>query len=129
MVSFTAVGTCVIDANQAGNGTYATAAQVSQSLTSVAGFFVTTSSLPSATRGVPYSVQLQAATGTQPYKWKKLSKLPKGLKLSSTGLISGTPKTKHVSAGNYTISVQVQTHKTKTSPKLTATRSLTLHLN
>jgi hypothetical protein len=33
VVSFTAVGTCLIDANQAGNGTYAPAPQVQQSVT------------------------------------------------------------------------------------------------
>ena len=54
-VHFTGAGTCVIDANQAGNGSFATAAQVSQSVTTVSGFFVTTSTLSGATRGVPYN--------------------------------------------------------------------------
>jgi hypothetical protein len=98
------------------------------------GFAVTTSSLPSATRGVPYSVQLQAVNGTSPYKWKKISKLPKGLKLSSTGLISGTisaattkaglPK---VAPGTYPISVSVKDHNKH--PSHTATASFELTVN
>jgi hypothetical protein len=132
LVHFTSNGTCVINANQAGNGTYATAAQVTQSLTTVSGTFITTSSLPAATRGQAYGpVTLHAAstTGSGPFKWKKLTKLPKGMKLSSSGVLSGTLKSKHVNAGNVTVEVQVQTHKTKTSPKMTATRSFTLRVN
>ena len=55
---------------------------------------------------------LQAAnlgTSTSPYtttlKWKKVT-LPKGLKLSSAGVLSGTPSTKLV-AGPSSVTVQV----------------------
>jgi hypothetical protein len=59
----------------------------------VLGLHITTVSLPAATPGEPYSQQLTAAGGVAPYKWKKTGgSLPKGLKLSKTGLISGTPK-------------------------------------
>src|ERR1019366_5987582 len=79
----------------------------------VIGFTITTSSLPSATPGVAYGpVTLQAAnlgTSTSPYtttlKWKKVA-LPKGLKLSSTGVLSGTPN-KKLSAGASSVTVQV----------------------
>jgi hypothetical protein len=54
---------------------------------------ITTSSLPDATVGEPYSATLQAIGGIPPYKWKVVSgTLPAGLTLSkSSGTISGTP--------------------------------------
>jgi hypothetical protein len=94
-----------------------------------AGFYITTTSLPGATRGVAYSVQLHATGGTTPYKWKRIGKLPKGLKLAHSGLLSGTPKTKHVSPGTYHFTVQATTHKSKGHPKVTATQALTLTLS
>jgi hypothetical protein len=67
---------------------------------------VTTSSLPNGTLGVAYSKQLFASGGTAPYKFKKLSKLPKGLKLKAkTGLISGTPKKE---TGTFVVTVQAR---------------------
>jgi len=92
-------------------------------------FHITTTSLPDATRGAAYSVQLEAADGAAPYKWKKIGKLPKGLHLHGNGLLSGTPKTKHVSPGTYTFTAQATTHKSKGNPKVSATQSLTLQLN
>ncbi len=87
----------------------------------VVSFGVTTTSLPPATVGTPYSQQLNAQGGLPPYKWKAVaSTLPAGLLLSKTGLLSGTPTT----PGNYTISVTV-TDKT-TPTKQTATGSITL---
>jgi hypothetical protein len=91
-------------------------------------FQITTTSLPAATPGETYSVQLYATGGTAPYKWKKIGSLPKGLKLHSNGLLSGTPKTKDVAQG-YTFTARAQTHKSKGNPKLTTTQSLTLTLN
>ena len=44
------------------------------------GLQVRSGELPEATRGVVYHAQLVASGGTQPYKWKKVGKLPKGLK-------------------------------------------------
>ncbi|HTS18276.1 MAG TPA: transglutaminase domain-containing protein [Verrucomicrobiae bacterium] len=52
----------------------------------------TTNVLPDATTGTVYSVTLDGTGGTTPYKWKAVGKLPTGLKLASTGVISGTPK-------------------------------------
>jgi hypothetical protein len=131
VVNFTDIGTCVIDANQAAGSPYTAAPTVSQSMTiTKTGFYITTVSLPPATRGAAYSAQLNATGGNAPFKWKAIGKLPKGLKLSkSTGAISGTPKLKHVNPGSYTFQAQVQSKKSKTMPKQTATRSFTLVLN
>jgi large repetitive protein len=92
-------------------------------------FHITTTSLPAATVGVAYSVQVYATGGTAPYKWKRIAgSLPKGLKLHSNGLLSGTPKTKDV-LEPYAFTARAQTHKSKGNPKLTATQGLTLTLN
>jgi hypothetical protein len=73
-------------------------------------FRITTASLPNATLGAPYSTVLAAADGVAPFKWKKLTKLPKGLKLNAnTGVISGTPKKLR---GTFSFTVQAR-YKTK----------------
>jgi hypothetical protein len=65
---------------------------------------VTTTSLPPASVGVSYSVQLQATGGVAPYTWAISSGvLPGGLSLSSGGLISGNP----TSGGAFNITVTV----------------------
>jgi hypothetical protein len=76
--------------------------------------------LPSATRGDTYTVVLQAQGGRTPYKWKRFSRtLPKGLKVKSTGLLTGTPKAR-ATPGTYIFTVQAQdssrphAHVTKT---------------
>ena len=62
-------------------------------------------------------------------KWKKLS-LPKGLKLTGAGVLSGTPNKKLVPNQNYTVSVQVtQTYKMgKVKMSQTASASLNLFI-
>jgi hypothetical protein len=87
---------------------------------------VETTSLPNATRGQAYSFQLVAAYGTTPYKWKKIGKLPKGLKLSKEGVLSGTPSTK-LAAGSYEIVVEVKDSAKKL--KHTASRTLMLQIS
>ena len=53
---------------------------------------IATTSLPAATRGVPYTAQLQAAGGFPPYTWAVTDgALPAGLSLAADGTISGTP--------------------------------------
>ncbi|MFL6277905.1 MAG: putative Ig domain-containing protein [Blastocatellia bacterium] len=52
--------------------------------------------LPAAAVGVPYQHQLQATAGSAPYNWVKKKKakygaLPDGIKLSTDGMLSGTP--------------------------------------
>jgi hypothetical protein len=76
-------------------------------------FGVATSSLSAATPGTAYGpVTLQAVglgTSTSPYvttlKWTG-AELPKGLKLSSAGVLSGTPN-KKLASGAYSVVVQV----------------------
>lgn len=51
---------------------------------------IITGSLPPATVGTAYSVQLNATGGQAPYNWSATG-LPPGLTCSPTGLISGTP--------------------------------------
>ncbi len=78
--------------------------------------------LPAVTRGTPYSVQLNATGGSSPYKWKKVGKLPKGLKLTKEGVIQGTPSPK-LAPGSYTIGVKVSDAE---KPKQSASGNLTL---
>jgi hypothetical protein len=87
---------------------------------------VETETLPEAIRGTPYHAELVAFGGVRPYKWKKVGKLPKGLKLSKSGVISGTPSTK-LATGSYPVSVKVTDSEKKA--KQSATAALTLKVN
>ena len=87
---------------------------------------ITTTSLPDATVGQPYSFQLQATGGIPPYTWNKYKPkgsgaLPWHVTLSRSGLISGTPK----HAGTYTIIIKcldsTLSHKTQAVQTLTLT--------
>lgn len=67
-----------------------TATQVLATVASA--FEITTTSLPSATVVKPYRAELQAVGGTTPYTWSLAGgSLPRGLALSPSGVISGTP--------------------------------------
>ncbi len=79
----------------------------------------TTSPLPSGIKKASYSVQLQAAGGVGPYKWSYTGTLPTGLSLSSSGLLSGTPKAK----GTYTFTVKV---KDSSTPNEKASESVSI---
>ncbi len=81
------------------------------------GFSVTTTTLPKAVDGYPYSVQFAAANGTGQLTWK-LSQIPTGLTLSPTGLLSGTPTG---SACGYPLTATVTD---SASPANTATQTL-----
>ena len=100
-------------------------APVVQAFTLIVGFIVTTTSLPAAVRGVPYNQQLSALGGRPPYRWKKVGKLPKGMKLSATGVLSGTPSIK-VAAGTYPITVEAVDATKHTHLVATATLTLVL---
>jgi hypothetical protein len=78
--------------------------------------------LPCANARDRYETTLTAAGGTLPYKWRKLSTLPRGLKLrAKTGILEGVPKT----AGTYTFTLRVKdSHRPR--PKAIATRTFTL---
>ena len=76
---------------------------------------ITTSSSPTGKLGAKYSATLKAAGGNPPYAWSLVAgskPLPPGLKLSSAGVISGTPTKK----GTYSFTVKVVDTKTKTKP-------------
>ncbi len=133
-VHFTGVGTCVIDANQAATAQYA-AGSASQSVT--VGYYVLATAhptvvLPGATPGASYSAQVLASIGgSQPYKFKATG-LPKGLKMSkTTGLIAGTPKVaKHPAPPtNYSVTVTVESKKTKTVAKVTASQTFSIEVS
>ena len=92
--------------------------QASSAFTVFADLVVTTSSLPSGTVGHSYSSHLSATGGESPYTWRvKSGHLPPGLKLSSGGVVSGSPTT----AGSYSFTVAVTD-----ANHLTRTRSLTI---
>ena len=80
---------------------------------------------PTATRGTPYSFQLTASGLAVTPVWKKSGPLPRGLKLSLAGVISGTPSTK-IAAGPYGVKVSL----TEVTPvgKVKVVASLTLTL-
>ncbi len=87
---------------------------------------ITTTSLPPGVIGSSYSYQLTASGGSTPYKWKKTAALPKGLKLSSTGLLSGIPNAKKVAPNSYPVSVQLTGGKGKSKQTTATTLSLSL---
>ena len=85
---------------------------------------------PTRARGAEYGVQLGASGGATPYKWKLAPgspKPPRGLRLKADGLLTGNPK-KQDTPGDYTFTVQATTHRTRGNPRVTATKTLTLHL-
>ena len=82
---------------------------------------ITSTTMPDAAAGAPYSLTLTASGGTSPYSWSVSSgALPVGLTLSSDGIVSGTPST----AGSSTFSVTVVD-----SDNLAATQALTLNVD
>ncbi len=89
----------------------------------VLGLHVTTRSLPEATLGQPYSDQLEAVGGVTPYKWKVTAgKLPKGLRLGRSGLLSGTvTANSDPHGGSFAITVTVTDATKKVHQTATAT--------
>jgi uncharacterized repeat protein (TIGR03803 family) len=75
-------------------------------LTIVRALEITTTSLPSATNGQPFSLSLCASGGVKPYSWSLSpgsSGLPPGLTLTTNGVISGAP----AGSGSFSFSVRV----------------------
>lgn len=74
---------------------------------------VATPSLPTAVVGRDYHTQLVAVGGTLPYEWVAISRLPTGLSLSSSGVLSGRPET----PGSLPITVRVRDNVGSTDSK------------
>jgi uncharacterized protein (TIGR03437 family) len=88
--------------------------------TDESGFSLTAATI--ATVQYEYSIApLQAVGGTPPYAWSVVSGLPKGMALSSSGLLSGTPSV----AGAYSLIVGV-TDSTLTPLMASATYAVTV---
>ena len=66
---------------------------------------LSTSALPVARRGKPYTATLSAADGMEPYRWSLLARAPKGLHLYASGAIIGKPSVK---PGRYVLNTQVK---------------------
>jgi hypothetical protein len=78
---------------------------------------ITTTGLPAAVVGSPYSATLEATGGIGPYTWSETG-LPTGLTLATTGAITGTP----ITPGTATVRVTVTDSSTPNSE--TATEKL-----
>ncbi len=118
------VGMDTVTASYGGDPTFASSSGTTS--LDVQAFGITTTSLPPAAVGTPYSFQLAAAGGTAPYRWKKTAALPRGLKLSASGLISGTPNARRVPPGSYPISVRVKDSTRRGRQTATATFTLAI---
>jgi hypothetical protein len=88
----------------------------------VLGLKVSTTSLPEVTLGSAYSDQLAAVGGVTPYKWKVTAgSLPKGLRLNTKGLLSGTVKAKqYPHGGSFPVTVTVTDSTKKVHQTATA---------
>ncbi len=60
---------------------------------------------PGGTNGLPYSYAFGVTGGVAPYTWTALGRLPDGLVLSSSGILSGTPSVDK--GGDYNVAVRV----------------------
>lgn len=80
--------------------------------------------MPTATKKATYYAPLNAVGGVPPYTWSLAngSTLPKGLTLSSSGAVSGTPTV----LGTYVFSAQASD---SSSPPLTAVATMSLSVN
>ncbi len=126
-VDLTGTGTCVVDANQAGNSQYEAAAQASQSFAiTPAGPGFTSADHASATVATPFTFSV-TTQGTPAPKIKEQGKLPKGVKFNkSTDQLAGTPtSTKHKSAaGTFPVTFTATFGKGKA--KVVVTQAFTL---
>ena len=89
-------------------------------------FSIATTPLPVGTTQKSYSATLHATGGPSPYTWSPAGSkpLPPGLKLGTTGVISG----KATRAGTFSFEVRAVDTRTATTPRQTAQRSLTIRI-
>ena len=94
----------------------------------VIGLHVTSTSLPDATPATRYIQQLEAAGGMSPYKWKVTGgSLPKGLRLTSKGVLRGQiHRTSYPSGGSFSFTVTVTDKTKKVHQTATATLTVTV---
>jgi len=84
---------------------------------------ITTQSFPTAIAGRQYNVQLTATGGITPYHWRILEgKLPGGLQVSDSGVISGTPS--EIGEFNVTLAVSDSSAPTNAVQKKFAIKSI-----
>lgn len=127
-VTFVGVGTCTIDANQAGNARYLAAPTAMQSFPVIRG--ITSADSAPATVGSSFSFSVTTVGSPVP-SLKEKGKLPKDLKFHSNGngtaTLSGTPtSTKKKSAvGTYTLTFTAAFGKGK-SNEVTQNFTLTI---
>ena len=92
-------------------------------------FGIATTKVPTAKRSVAYRTQLSTVGASTAVSWtlQGAGKLPAGLTLSATGLLSGKAA-KSAAAGSYKFTVTATTANTATSTSQVASRQLTLTL-
>ena len=137
VVSDVAVGSCTLVAHVSAGSAFAAGDGAPQTY-QVLGFTITTTTLPAATRGTGYGpvplTEDGAAPSTSPYvttvKWTRVT-LPRGVRLSPRGVLSGVPSRTLV-AGPNPVTVKVTetvttlngTRKVKTKTSVQATIGL-----
>jgi hypothetical protein len=112
VVTYVGVGSCTLVAHVAAGTDYLAGDGAARGVT-VLGLTVTTTALPDATRGTAYGpvtlTETGAGTSTAPFhtrfKWYG-AELPKGMRVSAGGVLSGTPTSKLV-PGTYEVHVSV----------------------
>lgn len=123
-VTYTAAGTCVVDADEPSNSNYNAAVQVQQSITvsvaAVAPTTFTAASPPAAVTGTAYSYTFVANGSPVPTYTVASGSLPAGLTLSSSGVLSGTPTTAGSSAFTVTATNSAGNHTTSTVTLVTS---------
>jgi hypothetical protein len=131
LVSFTGIGTCIVDASQAGNTQYL-ATSATQGF-AIGGAFPAITSADGTTTSLGVLVTFTVhTTGSPVPKLKERGKLPKGVKFhdnhDGTGTLSGTPaSTKHKSAvGTYPITITATFGKGKARQIVTQDFTLTI---
>jgi hypothetical protein len=119
------VGYWCLGAVYSGSGDYQGSSYTSDNCFYVNGpVKVMTTSIPNGTVRQSYNASLQAAGGTQPYKWKRsLGTLPKGLKVDHTaGTLTGIPSV----AGTYSFTIEVTD---SSHPKEHASQAFTITIS